>query len=80
MASKVVRGASAVTAQALTFSRVAGFEQPALVNGDAGLVTRSQGTAGSRHGLTIAHGKIVEINILADPARLSQLDVAVLSD
>jgi RNA polymerase sigma-70 factor, ECF subfamily len=31
-------------------------------------------------GFTIAHGKIVEINILADPARLSQLDVAVLSD
>jgi RNA polymerase sigma-70 factor (ECF subfamily) len=31
-------------------------------------------------GFTIAHGKIVEINILADPAHLSQLDVAVLSD
>jgi RNA polymerase sigma-70 factor (ECF subfamily) len=31
-------------------------------------------------GFTITHGKIVEINILADPARLSQLDVAVLSD
>jgi hypothetical protein len=44
-ASKVVRGASAVTAQTLTFSRLAGFAQPALMNGAAGLVTRSQGTA-----------------------------------
>lgn len=31
-------------------------------------------------GFTITRGKIVEINILADPARLSRLDVAVLND
>jgi hypothetical protein len=31
-------------------------------------------------GFTITRGKIVENNILADPARLSQLDVAELSD
>jgi hypothetical protein len=29
-------------------------------------------------GFTITRGKIVEIDILADPARLGQLDLAVL--
>jgi len=31
-------------------------------------------------GFTITHGKIVEIELIADPARLSQLDLAVLDD
>jgi RNA polymerase sigma-70 factor (ECF subfamily) len=78
--SKVVRAAAAVTAQALTFSRLAGFAQPALVNGAAGLVTAPEGRPLAVMGFTITRGKIVEINILADPARLSQLDVAELSD
>jgi hypothetical protein len=77
-ASKVVRGAAAVTAQALTFSRL--FAQPALVNGAAGLVTAPEGRPLAVMGFTITRGKIVENNILADPARLSQLDVAELSD
>jgi RNA polymerase sigma-70 factor, ECF subfamily len=31
-------------------------------------------------GFTIVRGKIVEINVLADPARLGQLDLTVLND
>jgi RNA polymerase sigma-70 factor (ECF subfamily) len=31
-------------------------------------------------GFTITHGKIVEIDILADPERLRQLDLADLGD
>jgi RNA polymerase sigma-70 factor (ECF subfamily) len=31
-------------------------------------------------GLTIADGKITEIDIIADPERLDQLDLAVLVD
>ena len=30
--------------------------------------------------VTITHGKIVEIDAVADPERLSQLDLAVLKD
>ena len=30
--------------------------------------------------LTVAGGKIVEINVVADPARLRQLDLAVLDE
>jgi RNA polymerase sigma-70 factor, ECF subfamily len=31
-------------------------------------------------GFTVRRGKIVEIDILADPARLRQLDLTVLDD
>jgi hypothetical protein len=31
-------------------------------------------------GCTIRHGEIVEIEILADPERLSQLDLALVED
>jgi RNA polymerase sigma-70 factor (ECF subfamily) len=31
-------------------------------------------------GLTVARGRIVEIDVLADPERLRQLDLAVLND
>jgi hypothetical protein len=31
-------------------------------------------------GFTVRRGKIVEINVLADPARLGRLDLAVLRD
>jgi RNA polymerase sigma-70 factor (ECF subfamily) len=31
-------------------------------------------------GFTVANGKIVEIDILADPERLAQLDLAILDE
>ncbi|GES28557.1 RNA polymerase sigma factor SigJ [Streptomyces angustmyceticus] len=78
--SKLVRGARAVIEQALTFSRVAAFARPALVNGAPGLVTARGGRPFSVMGFTVAHGRIIEINILADPARLSRLDLTLLDD
>lgn len=68
--SKLVRGARAVVEEALTFSRFAAFARPALVNGAPGLVTARGGRPFSVMGFTLAHGKIIEINILADLARL----------
>jgi RNA polymerase sigma-70 factor (ECF subfamily) len=79
-ASREVRGARAVAEQALTFSRLARFAQPALVNGAAGLVTAPGRKPYAVMGFTITRGKIVEIDILADPTRLRQLDLAVLDD
>jgi RNA polymerase sigma-70 factor (ECF subfamily) len=43
-ASRLVRGASAVAGQALTYSRLAPFSRPALVNGAAGAVTAPGGS------------------------------------
>jgi RNA polymerase sigma factor (sigma-70 family) len=81
--SREVRGAQAVAEQALTFSTFApsARARPALVNGAAGVVSWSaDGRPLSVMGFTVRHGKIVEIDILADPARLSQLDLALLDD
>jgi RNA polymerase sigma-70 factor, ECF subfamily len=79
-ASRVVRGARAVAESALSFSQMAPFARPALVNGAAGLVAAPHGRPFSVMGFTVAGGRIVEIDILADPARLSGLDLAVLDD
>jgi len=76
-ASREVRGAPAV---ADTFSGRARFAQPALVNGAAGAVWAPGGRPRVVFGFTITRGKIVEIDLLADPARLRQLDLAVLDD
>jgi RNA polymerase sigma factor (sigma-70 family) len=75
-----IRGATAVAEQAFTFQRFARFARPALVNGAAGVVTAPDGQPLSVMGFTIADGKIVEIDILADPVRLRELDLAVLDD
>ncbi len=69
--------------QALTFSKFvqSARARPALVNGAAGIVSWSpEGRLFSVMGFTGRHGKIVEIDILADPARLRQLDLALLDD
>jgi RNA polymerase sigma factor (sigma-70 family) len=79
-ASREVRGAPAVAEQAHTFSRLALFAQPALVNGATGVVVASRGRPFSVMGFTITCGKIVEIDVLADPERLRQLDLAALGD
>jgi len=78
-ASRVVRGAPAVAEQALAFARRVGpFARRALVNGTAGIVAAPGGRPMSVLGFTVTRGKIVEIDILADPERLSQLDLAEL--
>jgi RNA polymerase sigma factor (sigma-70 family) len=79
-ASREVRGAPAVAEEALAFARLAHAARPALVNGAAGLVVAPGGRPFSVMGFTISGGKIVEIDILADPARVGRLDLAVLDD
>ncbi len=76
-ASREVRGAAAV---ADTFSGRARAAQPALVNGAVGLVWAPGGRPRVAFGFTIMHGKIFEIDLVADPERLGQLDLAILND
>ena len=76
--SREVRGAQAVVDQAHTFSGLVPFVQPALVNGAAGVVVAPGGQPFAVIGCTVRGGKIVEIDILADPERLRQLDLTVL--
>ncbi|MFF4729651.1 RNA polymerase sigma factor SigJ [Streptomyces mirabilis] len=72
-ASKVVHGATGVAQQALMFRQFAEFSRLALVNGAVGVVTAPEGRPLSVMGVTITDGRVVEMYILADPARLSDL-------
>jgi RNA polymerase sigma-70 factor, ECF subfamily len=75
-ASREFRGAPAVAEQALAFSGRARFARPALVNGAAGLVVAPHGRLFAVLAFTITRGRIVELDILADPERLRHLDLA----
>ena len=72
-----VRGAPAV---ADTFSGRARFARPALVDGSAGAVWAPGGRPRVVFGFSIKGGKIVEIDVLADPTRLRRLDLVFLKD
>ena len=54
--------------------------RPALVNGAVGVVVAPRGRLSRVVTFKIRRGKIVQIDVLADPARLRQLDLAVLND
>jgi RNA polymerase sigma factor (sigma-70 family) len=77
-ASREVRGAAAVAKRAAKGRARAA--RPALVNGEMGVVVAPRGRLLMVLGFTISGGKIVEIDAIADPERLRQLDLAVLDD
>jgi len=70
-----VHGAAQVAG---TFSGRARAARPALVNGAAGLVWAHRGEPRMVFGFTISGGKIVAIDLLADPERIRQLDLVPL--
>src|SRR5262245_23085796 len=78
--STEVRGARVVASQAVAFGGIGLLVRPALINGVAGAVSTLDGEPFSVGALTVRGGKIVEIDILADPARLRQLDLTILDD
>jgi RNA polymerase sigma factor (sigma-70 family) len=77
---RLLRGAAQVARSALSFSAIAEFARPALVNGAVGIVAARHGRPFSVMGFTVSRGRIVEIDVLADPERLRQLDLTVLDD
>jgi RNA polymerase sigma-70 factor (ECF subfamily) len=83
-ASMVLHGAAAVATQALRglrpiFAGPTTHVRPALVNGAAGVVVTMGGRPMTVMGFTIAEGKIVEIDAIADPERVSRIAAAVLT-
>ena len=69
----LIRGAAQVAGRSLLFSRPGVSSRHALVNGAAGLLSWQDDKLVAVLGFTIAHGKIVTIDVLADPERLSRL-------
>jgi RNA polymerase sigma factor (sigma-70 family) len=77
-AATQVRGAQAVAGQALIFARRARFAQLALVNGTLGVIVAPRGRLFMVMAIKFTGQRIGEVDIIADPARLRQIDLAVL--
>jgi RNA polymerase sigma factor (sigma-70 family) len=75
---RVIHGASGVVEQASRYTHLAQFARRALVNGAPGAVVVRSGRAIVVAGFVVAGGRIVEIDMVADRARLSHLDVSSL--
>jgi RNA polymerase sigma factor (sigma-70 family) len=75
---RVVHGAENVARGALAFSRLDVEVRPALVNGAVGTVSFRDGRPFAIAGFTIRNRRIVEMDVIADPERLSRLDLQVL--
>jgi RNA polymerase sigma-70 factor (ECF subfamily) len=71
-----VRGARAIAEQALTFRQFAETSTRVLVNGiSGGVAWAPDGRPYAILALTVTGGRIVAIDILADPERLGKLDL-----
>jgi RNA polymerase sigma factor (sigma-70 family) len=69
-----VEGAAAVAAQILERgSPFARFARPAIVNGNAGVVVVPRKRPVAVVGFVVADGRIAEIDVIADPAKLRRL-------
>jgi RNA polymerase sigma-70 factor, ECF subfamily len=73
-----VRGAAVWAKQAVAFGHLARLVRPALVNGAIGVVMAPRGRLSRALTFTIANGKITEIEVIGDPARLGELDVSIV--
>jgi RNA polymerase sigma-70 factor, ECF subfamily len=75
--SGLLRGAQAVASQASAFSKLGYDYRRVLVNGAPGVVTFADGKPFTVVGLTFSGGRLLELNILADPARLAGIKLPV---
>jgi len=73
-----VRGAAVWAKQAVAFGHLARLVRPALVNGAIGVVMAPRGRLSRALTFKIANGKITEIEVIGDPARLGELDVSTV--
>lgn len=64
----------------MVLARRSQFAELALVNGTVGVVVAPRGRLLLALTFTITNDKIAEYDVIADPARLQQFDLAVLND
>jgi RNA polymerase sigma-70 factor (ECF subfamily) len=75
-----IRGARTWAKGAIAFSQLVRSAPPMLVDGAVGLVWAPGGRLSRVLRFTITRGKIVQVEIIADPARLRDLDLAVIKE
>jgi RNA polymerase sigma factor (sigma-70 family) len=71
--SRIVRGAEAVARSAKIGAQPSAVLRPVLVNGAAGVVVMLNDQAFSVMAFSVSNGKIVEINVIADPERVASI-------
>ncbi|GAA1257543.1 sigma-70 family RNA polymerase sigma factor [Streptomyces javensis] len=76
----VARGARAVAEETAGFAPRARFAEPALVNGSVGVVVAPRGRLLLALTVTVEAGRIAAYEVIADPARLSRLELGLLDD
>jgi len=79
-APATLRGAAAVARGARAASARSQYSRVALVNGTPGIVMAPRGRLRVVLAFTMTDDKISRIDVIADPARLQTLDLAVLDD
>jgi RNA polymerase sigma-70 factor (ECF subfamily) len=78
--STEIFGIQAVVERARRFVGLGRYAQRALVNGAVGIVVAPKGRPYAVMGITVSDGRIAEIDILADPVRLREVDFTVFED
>ena len=76
--SRETRGAEAVARQASYYAGLGLDMRPVTVNGAAGAVSFREGRLFALGAVTVRGGRIVEMDFLADPERLAELDLSIL--
>jgi hypothetical protein len=77
-AVRELRGALTWAKQFIAMSRGLRFVQPALINGSVGLILAPRGKLARALTFTFANAKVTRVEVIGDPARLRELDIAVL--
>ncbi len=76
--ARELRGASTWAAQMIALSRGMRFVQPALIDGSVGIIFAPRGKLSRALTFTFASAKVTRVEVVGDPARLRELDIAVL--
>jgi RNA polymerase sigma-70 factor (ECF subfamily) len=76
----VAAGADAVANETMIFGRRARFAEPALVNGTIGVVVAPHGRLQLVLTIVVKDDRIAAYDVIADPARLQRLELAVLPE
>jgi RNA polymerase sigma factor (sigma-70 family) len=78
--AREVRGASAWVKQFVALSRGLRFVQPALIDGSVGLILAPGGKLARALIFTCTNAKVTRVEVIGDPARLRELDIAVWTE
>lgn len=75
-----VHGASIWAKNAITFAKALRFVEPALVDGMVGAVLAPRGQLARAMRITVAGGKVTDVEVIAKPENLARITVSLLDD